>query len=265
MITYECPLDCYFCCADEGPEAERKEVEPESLMPQFNQLVEQGLNALCLTGGEPFAKFERSMKAIKIFKDLGVPERRIFTCGYLCTPENIKEAVETGVTRFHLSVDGLKEEHDSIRGRGSFDKAISAIETMSELGIFVKVVSVLSAKTVHQIPALMDLLLPMVGQLQFREPNLIDYRGRNLKKDVRMRDYATDYIHPKVQFTESGNYRAVCDRLSMRPDGTFTRCGQTKIVRPLEYFQRGLRDECKLRDPITKLNGAKMPAVAIGV
>ena len=252
MITHRCPLSCPLCCAKEGPEINHSEIHPIYLIEDFKRLVNQGLEIVSFTGGEPFSAFGKMLRAIDIFKDLGISNFRIFTSGYLCTPENIKQAVDAGVKRFHVSIDGLEFEHDAIRGQGSWIKAIDAIKEMRERGAYVKVVSVLSKETLCQIDSLTALLSPMVDEIQFREPNLVTFAGKEFEKDFNIINYT--FENPKVSFLASGNFKAVCDKVSMKPNGDFTRCGHTKEIKPLDDFLKGAPDACKLYNINTNLN-----------
>lgn len=55
----------------------------------------------------------------------------ITTNGILLT-KYAEEFVRLGVNRLYLSLDGLEEEHDKVRGRGTFARAITGLETVNE-------------------------------------------------------------------------------------------------------------------------------------
>lgn len=85
-------------------------------------------------GGEPLlstiAIQHISKKLIEICREAHKPyEAVITTNGYLLTPKNIDMLIESKVRHFAITIDGIKEQHDSFRvlknGDGTFDRIIS--------------------------------------------------------------------------------------------------------------------------------------------
>ena len=85
-------------------------------------------------GGEPLLAISAiqsvSEKLIDICRKARKPyEAVITTNGYLLTPSNIDILIKAKVRHFAITIDGVKEQHDSLRvlknGNGTFDKIIS--------------------------------------------------------------------------------------------------------------------------------------------
>lgn len=85
-------------------------------------------------GGEPLLSTNAikyvSEKLIEICREAHKPyEAVITTNGYLLTPKNIDLLIKAKVRHFAITIDGIKEQHDSFRmlknGNGTFDKIIS--------------------------------------------------------------------------------------------------------------------------------------------
>ena len=51
------------------------------------------------------------------------------------TDENLTFLREAGISSFQMSLDGLKNMHDSFRGKGSFARTVKALEKLKEASI----------------------------------------------------------------------------------------------------------------------------------
>ena len=86
--------------------------------------------SIILSGGEPllYSRFEQLCNLIREFQD-----RVILSTNGILIPEHIGVfGKEDGI---QVSIDGDMPTHDSIRGTGSYDKAIEALKSLCEHGI----------------------------------------------------------------------------------------------------------------------------------
>jgi len=116
QYDYMCQLKCSHCAIfkfRQNKNRRKEKLSLESLAVLANQIHDEGLAAICLSGGEPL-----------IFKNLGEvlssmkPERFVLsmdTNGIDLSDEKIKWLVDSGVDRIHLSLDGLEENHNKFR------------------------------------------------------------------------------------------------------------------------------------------------------
>ena len=51
------------------------------------------------------------------------------------TPEIAKKLKSIGVVQYQLSLDGMEQTHDRIRGKGSFNKTVNGVKVLNESGI----------------------------------------------------------------------------------------------------------------------------------
>ncbi len=65
---------------------------------------------------------------------------------------------EKGIRRYQLSLDGMKEKHDSIRMHGSFDKTLRSIDILKQAGIQVHIMFTLSKLNAEDLAPLVRLL-----------------------------------------------------------------------------------------------------------
>lgn len=134
-ITNECNLRCKHCY--------HANYIDDSL--KLDQLVKIG-NHLCdaaqkwgkkvsfsLTGGEPFSNSKNLFSLLELLENRNVDRVDILTNGTLID-ENIINKLKTfkKLRRIQLSLEGLKETNDKIRGRGSYDKTINIIKQLKD-------------------------------------------------------------------------------------------------------------------------------------
>lgn len=136
--TLGCNFDCYYCF-ESGKKASRMSDEV------INQLIEfirkhKDIKELDITwyGGEPLLCFDIIQKIMSMIQsNLTIPlhGHSIVTNGYYFTQEVIDFFKENPLNMIQITLDGLKERHDSIRkqkksGKGSFDTLISNMDNI---------------------------------------------------------------------------------------------------------------------------------------
>lgn len=127
-ITLGCNLRCTTCLW-KATEARPDECLFEHWMKFIKAFKKFGGQLITLTGGEPMIKPE-CLQIIKEAKMLGF-EVVLLTNGTLITEKNARILGEN-CSEVRVSIDGPDAEtHDSVRGRGAFEKAISALRYLS--------------------------------------------------------------------------------------------------------------------------------------
>jgi len=110
-----------------------------------------------LSGGEPtisslFIPFLELLRSR--FPDAGI---NILTNGTMISDEMVR-AIKLSGADVQVSIDGPNSElHDSIRGRGNFQKAVCGIMKLRANGVHVVLQAVLSRQTVPFIPSFFDM------------------------------------------------------------------------------------------------------------
>jgi len=113
-ITDKCNLQCVHCYAKYSyigitdPQWEPLAVWEE----RFKQFVQEGIIGVGLVGGEPTLRLDVLMLANEMFPVIGV-----ITNGTIRIPPEFNHYI-------FLSVDGLEETNDRIRGKGTFRQAM---------------------------------------------------------------------------------------------------------------------------------------------
>jgi MoaA/NifB/PqqE/SkfB family radical SAM enzyme len=134
-VSYDCNLKCQHCSASrlDQPEGRRMNVRDYQRLGQ--ELVDNGVLAVQLTGGEPLLhpELEEVISALqpsKLFVSL-------VTNGSRTTRERLRRLQLRGLDNICISLDAWEPTiHDRQRGRpGSHDEALTALETGLDLGL----------------------------------------------------------------------------------------------------------------------------------
>lgn len=131
-ITNSCNLRCKHCNASSG-ESDPNELSDDDHMKILEQLIENKVSFISFTGGEPLMKKERLIKLAKRAREEGIAIW-LATNAILVTPQIAKELAEVGFFTVQVSIDGIMN-HDSVRGKGAFEKTLIGIKNLKEAGI----------------------------------------------------------------------------------------------------------------------------------
>lgn len=74
---------------------------------------------------------------------------------------------------FQVSLEGLEEHNDRIRGRGTFCRALAFLDTLRELGIYSMVMLTLTRENIEQVLPLADLLRGRADLFSFNRLSLV--------------------------------------------------------------------------------------------
>jgi MoaA/NifB/PqqE/SkfB family radical SAM enzyme len=137
QITDKCNLRCGHCYIGEGRGEELSVGQVEHILREFEEM--QGLRVL-ITGGEPLlhGRFEDINELLPRFSVRKV----LFTNGLLVNGRFLKGL---NADEIQVSIDGLERAHDALRGRGSFGRAVRAVEGAAEAGMDVSVSTMVHA------------------------------------------------------------------------------------------------------------------------
>ncbi|OGR33415.1 MAG: 12,18-didecarboxysiroheme deacetylase [Desulfobacula sp. RIFOXYB2_FULL_45_6] len=156
-MTQRCNLKCVHCYARSEDISYDNELTHEQSIAMIDDLAGFGVPVLLFSGGEPLTHprlVEYAQYAVK--KGLRAV---ISTNGTLITKDKAKILKEIGLSYVGISLDGLEETHDQFRGvKGSFKKAMAAIENCKEAGIKVGLRFTINKRNVKDIPGIFDLL-----------------------------------------------------------------------------------------------------------
>ena len=119
-ITNRCQLSCNYCNLEES----KKDIDLDSLFDFLSKRRRQGLFYIILTGGEPylhpeFSKLYDFLKKQDFYIVMNTNGYGIYDSTYRRYLINMDEIV--------VSIDGNQRQHDSMRGKGSYKRAIKTL------------------------------------------------------------------------------------------------------------------------------------------
>lgn len=130
-ITYRCNLKCPMCfLKDEVLNRGYSELSSKEIK-SFVSSVRKFNPSFYITGGEPLVRKD-------IFDILGYIKSKRLRCGLntngiLLDEKRINELIDSKVDYVIFSIDGPREIHDKIRGKGAFEKTASNIRMLQNL------------------------------------------------------------------------------------------------------------------------------------
>lgn len=181
-LTYACNLSCIHCLSDSGRRSPR-ELTTEQCRDVVDQMARNRVFQLNIGGGEPFLRHD--------FLDLMeyAHTKGIVTCistnGTLVSGE-AADRLDQNLVYVQVSVDGASEStNDMIRGKGSFRRAMKAIEIFTKRGIEVSINAVLTRLSFPDLDALSHLAAGVGAKFRvsrFRPSG----RGKETWKDLNV-------------------------------------------------------------------------------
>jgi MoaA/NifB/PqqE/SkfB family radical SAM enzyme len=146
-ITKRCNLRCLYCSAWKNTSPELK---TSQILEIINILASMGSRMIRFTGGEPLLR-EDIATIINYSGGLGLLNT-ISTNGFLFSERADEIKKLHGVS---ISLDGPAQIHDSIRGTGSYLKALEALDKAKKKNISTSIAVALSSYNLHCIEYLL--------------------------------------------------------------------------------------------------------------
>ncbi|HWI41207.1 MAG TPA: thio(seleno)oxazole modification radical SAM maturase SbtM [Verrucomicrobiae bacterium] len=155
-ITSRCDLNCLHCY-DRSPRSELSFVEGLEVLRDLRRFcrARHVAGQVSFTGGNPFLHddFERLYRSAL---DLGL---RTAILGNPVAREPLQRVLGMGRPEyFQVSLEGLREHNDRVRGRGNFDAVLAFLDLLGEFGIFSVVMLTLTAGNLGQVLPLGEIL-----------------------------------------------------------------------------------------------------------
>lgn len=156
-LTLACDLKCQHCGSRAGKKRS-EELTTDECLDLVRQLARMGTREVTLIGGEAYMRRDW-LKIIREIRDQGM-DCTLQSGGLHLTDDRIRAAVDAGLQALGISIDGLKELHDKLRGvAGSFEAAFNALHFVKKYGITASVNTQITSLVMPQLPELMDLFI----------------------------------------------------------------------------------------------------------
>ncbi len=157
-ITLACDLGCKHCGSRAG-KARSSELSTEKCLALVDEFAEAGIREITLIGGEAYLRDDWHIIAAAI-------SAAGMRCGITTGARNLNQdrvdkAVAAGVHSIGISIDGLEQTHDLLRGPGSFKALMQAAERIADSPIRLATNSQINRLSLPELPALADQIVAM--------------------------------------------------------------------------------------------------------
>ncbi len=258
-VTAACNLRCEHCYySSHNREEELVLDEAEELLSMIRSCFGEGTN-ITLGGGEPLMR-EDIFEIIRCGDTCGL-NMMLGSNGIHITPEVARKLKEAGLREAIISIDGMEEVHDSIRGKGTFKKSLEGAKNCKDAGLSLVIDPCLMRENVDELPAILN-LCEKLGARQCRifhfvemgrggtdragsalnfsdyAQNLYDLHDEQVKRQdleicttqgcqywvvLKRADENGDYV-PDFYYNEAPGCRAGIELLSIKPNGDVVPC-----------------------------------------
>lgn len=128
-LTKRCNLRCKQCFSDSG-EIKAKELTTEEMFKLFDDMNKYGTFFICLGGGEPLTRPDL-LEILEYGKEKQLAIS-VVSNGLLLTKEFIEKLNNVELDTFWVSLDGLEENHEMLRGKSTFKKTLDSLQLLKE-------------------------------------------------------------------------------------------------------------------------------------
>lgn len=132
-ITLKCNLACSHCGSRAG-DARNNELSTSEALDLVQQMADLGIKDVSLIGGEAFLRPDWLIIAAEITR-LGMTAN-MTTGGYGISLGTAKRMKEAGINNVSISIDGLEQTHDRLRGKaGAWQQCFKTMAHLTSVGI----------------------------------------------------------------------------------------------------------------------------------
>jgi len=174
-LTERCNLRCKHCYMDkELVKGEMGLGAVKDILAQYFALVRKwGMprekSKISFTGGEPFVRKDIFDVLEECYKNHDLSRYGLLCNGFFLSDGNVARLKSLRVDYVQVSIEGKEKTNDSLRGKGSFRKAVEGIKRLAGTGIHTSVSMTVHKKNFQDVPAVAALTRELgVGTLGIR-------------------------------------------------------------------------------------------------
>lgn len=203
-VTENCNSRCITC--NHWKTKHKNELSTKELVEIFHELRRVGVYTIGFTGGEPLLRDDIQQLVLEA-KNFGFRDIKISSNGLLLQ-KKAKELIKSGITEINVSLDGIGETNDRIRGIvGGYETTLKGIREFVKLRREkvpppkMNVATVLSEYNIAEVPKLIELCQELGVGFGF---NLLDenpyfFRGTDVPKlaitSEKQIDWTIEFLH----------------------------------------------------------------------
>jgi len=128
-LTSRCNLRCRMCDIFKYPSRPEDELSASKIKDIILQIKEMGIKHLIFSGGEPFLRKD-FFEILEFAAANSIENIDIITNGLFLDDYAVQKLLKTRLNHITVSLDGLRETNDKIRGNGVFEKVEGNIDKL---------------------------------------------------------------------------------------------------------------------------------------
>jgi MoaA/NifB/PqqE/SkfB family radical SAM enzyme len=164
-ITKACNLACKHCFVSADKNAPYG-LELGKITKILDDFENNGVIDVRFTGGEP--TFRRDWFEIFSHARRNGFSISINTNGvYKNRTEVVRKLTLIEPSQVTVSLDGMRENHDHLRGKGTFDQSVASLKSMREAGLKTRVNTVINQRNVQDISQLVEYCKDFIEEINF--------------------------------------------------------------------------------------------------
>lgn len=168
QLFWECTLRCNLKCRHCGSDCKTSNITPDMPFEDFKKVLlsikkhyDSHKIMIVITGGEALMRQDLEQCGKQIY-DLEFPWG-IVTNGVLLNETRLKNLMRSGMRAATISLDGLEEEHNWMRGvPNTFERTVKAIRLLAaQQDLNFDVVTCVNARNLSELGSIRDLLISL--------------------------------------------------------------------------------------------------------
>lgn len=217
-ITHQCNYNCSYCIFSCNNSKIEGELTTEECFHVIDELVSHDFKYLKITGGEPFIRKD-IIEILRYASEKLITD--VSTNASLITPEKVKLLNQIKLKMIHVSLDGDKSEHESVRGKDTYLRTIIGLEALKNSVNKVRIGSVIhsnnenslenliiSSKDVLADEIIFSIMEPVTGQDKSLVKNLSN--EKLIEEIEKLKEKYSKEIIINYNFGKQPNYVHRC-------------------------------------------------------
>jgi Y-X(10)_GDL-associated radical SAM protein len=230
-ITLACDLKCRHCGSRAG-KRRTDELSTEECFGVIESLARLGTREVSLIGGEAYMRRDWP-DLVRHIRQNGM-RCVIQTGGLNFNQKFVDAAVDAGLDGVGVSLDGMEELHDYLRGvPGSFNRAVGTLRRVRDAGLSISVNSQIGSRTAPDLPGILDTIIE-VGAKQWQLQLTVAMGNAVDNDELLLQPYKLTEIMPLLAELHA---RARENNVLVIPGNNIGYFG------PYEHIWRGLGDD----------------------
>ena len=212
-LTRKCNLSCRHCFTSSS-KAAHEGMNTQDCLRTIDRIKEAGVINIRFTGGEPTTRPDW-YDLLLYSKNSGLVVSLQTNGMFDNENETTSQIASLDIDQITVSIDGVGEKHDYLRGQGSYSKLLNSIKKMYKAGIILRFNTILTKDNIDCIPGIFDIASDYAVEINFfylrpigrgsKFVNLIPDHETHLKSLEIVKEQMSKY--PDIKVTHSGLIR----------------------------------------------------------